>query len=206
MFLAGCMSPSEAKSNQPQSAADKSEDMSQTTEDTEQTTEIETDISSGDIEIIKDKREGIVPATIEIPAIDIKTKVEHVGTLPDGRMGVPDDSDHVAWFKSGTKPGAPGNAVIDGHVDDLVSPAVFYNLHKLEKGDKVLVTGEDGTTLTFEVYDKKVFPRQDAPLKDIFGFTYMSALNLITCTGEYNPDTTERAERLVVYSKLVQNK
>jgi LPXTG-site transpeptidase (sortase) family protein len=158
------------------------------------------------IEIIKDKRAGIVPTTIEIPAIKVKTAIEHVGTLKDGRMDVPKDPDNVGWYQPGTLPGAPGSAVIAGHVDDLTSPAVFYDLHKLKSGDKIIVKDQNGETLTFVVYDQKTFPRLDAPIEDIFGFSYASNLNLITCSGEFDPETTERAERTVIYSRLQEGK
>lgn len=156
------------------------------------------------IEIIKDKRKGIIPATIEIPAINVKTNIEQVGTLKDGRMDVPKDPDNIGWYKPGTLPGDPGNAVLAGHVDDLTSPAVFYDLHKLVNGDKIIVKDQNGETLTFEVYDLKTFPRLDSPIEDIFGFSYASTLNLITCSGDYDPNTTERSERTVIYSKLIE--
>lgn len=162
--------------------------------------------SESKIDILKDNRTGIIPATIEIPAINVKTTVEQVGTLKDGRMDVPKNPDNVGWYEPGTLPGAPGNAVLAGHVDDLTSPAVFYDLHKLKNGDKIIVTDTDGQTLTFEVYDQKTFPRLDAPIEDIFGFSFASTLNLITCSGDYDPETTERAERTVIYTKLVEDK
>ena len=40
-------------------------------------------------------------------------------------MGVPKGFDTVGWFGEGTKPGAPGNAVMAGHVDSKTGPAVF---------------------------------------------------------------------------------
>ncbi|WP_407270781.1 class F sortase [Radiobacillus sp. PE A8.2] len=177
-----------------------SEDTSSTASATKQTNNT---ITSP--EIIRDDREGINPATLEIPAIDVKAEVEKVGLLENGQMGVPEGSENVAWFEPGPKPGEPGNSVIAGHVDDLVNPAVFYNLHKLEQGDKIYVTAQDGKKLTFVVRNKEVYPRQDAPLEDVFGFTYRSMLNLITCTGDYNDETTERADRLVVFTELVKN-
>jgi hypothetical protein len=64
---------------------------------------------------------------------------------------------NVGWYEPGTLPGAPGNPVLAGHVDDLISPAVFYDLLKLKKGNKIMVTGTEGKTLTFEIYDRKHF-------------------------------------------------
>ncbi|WP_215025707.1 class F sortase [Bacillus sp. ISL-39] len=196
MILAGCSS---------QPGAETAEGI-QAPDNEQQETSVAAHSSETKTEIIKDNRTGIIPATIEIPAINVKTQIEQVGTLKDGRMDVPKDPDNVGWYEPGTLPGAPGNAVVAGHVDDLTSPAVFYELHKLKSGDKIMVTDTDGQTLTFEVYDQKTFPRLDAPIEEIFGFTFASTLNLITCSGDYDPETTERAERTVIYTKLVEEK
>lgn len=155
--------------------------------------------------IIRDEREGIIPLTIEIPSIGVEAEVEDVGLLENGQMAVPEGSENVAWFEPGPKPGEPGNSVIAGHVDDTVNPAVFYDLHKVQIGEHIYVTDQQGKRLTFLVRKKEIYPRTDAPLDDIFGFTYLSMLNLITCEGEYDPETTERAERLVVFAELVKN-
>ncbi|CAM3857575.1 class F sortase [Mesobacillus thioparans] len=191
LIMTGCSSQPGAETTEVTQAPIKEQSMSSVS-------------SESKIEIIKDNRSGIVPATIEIPAINVKTKIEEVGTLKDGRMDVPKNPDNVGWYEPGTLPGAPGNAVLAGHVDDLTSPAVFYELHKVKKGDKIIVTGTDGQTLTFEVYDQKTFPRLDAPIEEIFGFSFASTLNLITCSGDYDTETTERAERTVIYTKLVE--
>ncbi|MCP8968068.1 class F sortase [Ectobacillus ponti] len=151
-----------------------------------------------------EKQTGIIPAMIEIPAIGVKADIEKVGLLPDGSMGAPKGSKAVAWYEQGTKPGERGNAVMAGHVDDTVNPAVFFDLNKLKKDDTIYVTDQNGRRLTFVVRDIQVYPRQDAPLDQIFGYTYQNMLNLITCEGKYDPKTTERAERLVVFSELVQ--
>ncbi|WP_079505019.1 class F sortase [Mesobacillus jeotgali] len=190
LMMAGCTSQPGAEMTEPKNE--------------QQATSVSVPFSESKNEIIKDNRSGIVPASIEIPAINVKTKIEEVATLRDGRMDVPKNPDNVGWYEPGTLPGAPGNAVLAGHVDDLTSPAVFYDLHKLKKGDKIMVTGTKGQTLTFEVYDQKTFPRLDAPIEDIFGFSFASTLNLITCSGDYDPETTERAERTVIYTKLVE--
>ena len=196
LIMAGCSSQSGAETTEGTQAPNNEQ----------QTASVAAPSSESKIEIIKDKRTGIVPASIEIPAINVKTNIENVGTLSDGRMDVPKNPDNVGWYEPGTLPGAPGNAVLAGHVDDLTSPAVFYNLHKLKKGDKIIVKDQNGDPLTFEVYDQKTFPRLDAPIEDIFGFSFASTLNLITCSGDYDPETTERAERTVIYTKLVEQK
>jgi LPXTG-site transpeptidase (sortase) family protein len=145
---------------------------------------------------------GVIPKTLEIPAIHVKASVDKVGLLPSGKVGVPKGSKTVAWYKDGTKPGDQGNAVIDGHVDDTVNPAVFYDLNKLKPGDKLYILDSKGKKLTFVVKRLAVYPRNNAPIDQIFGYTYSRMLNLITCEGKYNPVTTERSNRLVVYTEL----
>ncbi|WP_141505515.1 class F sortase [Paenibacillus luteus] len=145
---------------------------------------------------------GIVPVSIYIPAIGVDATIEEVGTMENGQMGVPQNIDGVGWFEPGTKPGARGNAVMAGHVDSLTGPAVFYKLDRLKAGDEVVLKDKDGVTRTFIVTGTASYPRKDAPLEDIFGFSYQSHLNLITCTGEFNKEAKTHEERLVVYTEL----
>lgn len=153
---------------------------------------------------LEDKRVGIEPTVIEIPALDVKATIEEVGRLENGQMGVPKDPDQAGWFSPGTKPGGRGSAVIAGHVDSKTGPAVFYELDKMEIGDEVLIHGEDGEIVRFAVVKKVAYPRTDAPVDAIFGFTYGSGLNLITCTGSWDRKAKTHDDRLVVYTELVE--
>ncbi|MBW9235451.1 class F sortase, partial [Leptospira santarosai] len=81
-------------------------------------------------------------------------------------------------------PGQPGNSVIAGHVDGKNGPAVFYDIGKLKSGDEIIVNAEDGSELVFIVDRVEVHPFDQSPLREIFGFSTGSRLNLITCTGE----------------------
>lgn len=152
--------------------------------------------------IIKDIREKIIPAQIIIPVINVKAQIEEVGLLENGQMGVPEDFDQVGWFKEGVMPGEQGNAVLAGHVDSKTGPAIFYHLEKLTKGDEINVTDKNGKSLTFVVYDKKSYATDSAPVDKVFGFSYRSQLNLITCTGTFNREKGTHEERLVVYTVL----
>ncbi|WP_158541108.1 class F sortase [Sporosarcina sp. BI001-red] len=152
--------------------------------------------------LLKSEQKGIIPVTLEIPAIGVKTDIENVGELENGQMGVPDGVDNVGWFEPGTLPGNSGSSVMAGHIDSLTGPAVFYKLDRLKKGDEVVVRGEDGKSLTFIVTRTEKYPRKDAPIEEIFGFSYGSRLNLITCTGEFNRKAKTHEERLVVYTEL----
>lgn len=154
--------------------------------------------------IIQEADTEMIPAFIRIPSIGVETAVEKVGTLENGQMDVPKDVENAGWYEPGTKPGGQGSSVIAGHVDSKTGPAIFYKLNKVKKGDLIEIEDQDGNTLTFSVYDTKSFPRLEAPVNEIFGFTYRKTLNLITCTGEFNHDKGTHEERLVVYTELVE--
>lgn len=156
--------------------------------------------------VIQLKSPGVVPAAVEIPAIDVKADAVHVGKAENGSMAVPEDTGTIGWYMHGTKPGDPGNAVMAGHVDGLSGPAVFYELNKVKKGDQIHITDSEGQQLTFAVLKKKTYLPDEAPLMEIFGEHKKSRLNLITCTGSFNRKIGHYEERLVVYTELVESK
>ncbi|ASK61277.1 sortase [Virgibacillus phasianinus] len=148
---------------------------------------------------------GIVPDKISIESIGAEASVEKVGLQDNGKMGVPEDYNNAGWYQSGAKPGEQGSAVIAGHVNTPEGEGIFWDLHKLEAGDEVKVTGKSGETRIFEVVDKKAFDLGEAPVEQIFGYTPRKMLNLITCTGEYNYDIGTHNQRLVVYTELKED-
>lgn len=145
---------------------------------------------------------GIVPVRIEIPAIGVDSEVVKVGLLEDGRMEAPEDYHAGGWFEPGFRPGAPGSAVIAGHVDHYTGPAVFFDLKRLQPGDRIVVSDDSGDSRTFLVERLERYDAEDAPLELIFGASGEARLNLITCSGPYNRKTKQRDERLVVFAKL----
>lgn len=145
---------------------------------------------------------GIIPTDIAIPSIDVNASIEQVGLLETGQMDTPSTEDGVAWFEPGSKPGVKGNAVLAGHVDSKTGPAIFYHLKDLEKGDEITVKDKQGTKLTFVVKKKQSYPRDKAPLNEIFGYSKGRHLNLITCTGTFDRSKGTHQERLVVYAEL----
>ena len=151
---------------------------------------------------LTDERIGITPVKLEIPALQVDAVIEKVGRLENGQMGVPQNPDSIGWFEPGVKPGSQGNAVMAGHIDSYTGPAVFYELDQLVAGDEIIVHGEDDEKLRFIVTGTATYPRNDAPVSDIFGFNYSSNLNLITCTGEFNRKAKTHEERLVVYTEV----
>ena len=141
------------------------------------------------------------PVRLKIPKININTAIEYVDISPNGVVGVPKGPINVGWYKEGPHPGEVGSAVIDGHSGwkNGIS-AVFDNLYKLQKGDKVYVEDKKGIILTF-VVQKIVKYKPDANASDLFNSNdRKSHLNLVTCAGDWNAIAKTHSQRLVVFT------
>lgn len=144
-----------------------------------------------------------MPVRVRIPSIEVDTIIESVGVDSEGRMDVPKDAGHTSWFSPGFKPGEKGNAVLAGHFDrEDGSPAVFWDLSKLQNGDEIIVEDERGEEFKFAVINIQNYPYDDFPMEEVFGANDKARLNLITCRGEWNTVTNNYSHRTVVFSEL----
>ena len=142
-----------------------------------------------------------LPVRLKIPKINVDAVVEYVGLTSEGAMDVPKGPMEVAWFSLGPRPGEQGSSVIAGHSgykDNI--PAVFDNLHKLKKGDRIYVEDGNGTITTFVVRESRRYdPEADA--SNVFDLNDGNVhLNLITCIGIWNETAKSRSERLIVFT------
>ena len=145
----------------------------------------------------------ITPARLIIPSIGVNANVEQVGKKADGSMGTPQTFGDVAWYALGSKPGAAGNAVIDGHVDNALTTAgVFMHLSQVHLGDTITVADASGATRTFVVNNIQEVPADTAPDASIFTTTGPSELVLITCDGNWVPAAKSFSTRLEVFATL----
>jgi LPXTG-site transpeptidase (sortase) family protein len=147
-----------------------------------------------------------LPSRLRIPAIGVDAHIQSVGLAWQGTgdMGIPTNFTDVAWYKDGPRPGAPGRAVIDGHLDGKDVPrAVFYDLDKLKKGDLVEVEDKTGKVFQFRVVKVASYD-YDAPTEEVFSAEASSArLNLITCSGGWLKSEGVYEKRVVVFTELV---
>jgi sortase A len=146
-----------------------------------------------------------VPVKLLIPQLAVEALVESVGMDSKGRMDIPKNADNVAWYNLGYKPGEKGNAVIAGHFDKATgAPAVFYNLEKLNKGDRIIAIDERGKSSTFSITRITSYPDNNFPLQEVFGKAKKPMLNLITCDGKWNNKTKSYSHRTVVYAEMIK--
>jgi sortase (surface protein transpeptidase) len=146
-----------------------------------------------------------VPTKITIPAIGVDSTLLHLGVNPDGTIQVPSlatSADLAAWYKYSVTPGQNGTSVIEGHVDDLQGPAVFFRLGALRPGDAIDVTLADGVTAVFRVTGVREFSKAHFPAQTVYGQARYPALRLITCGGDFDYATGHYLSSTVVFAYL----
>ena len=141
--------------------------------------------------------ETFIPNRLKIPAIDVNAKIEVVGKDDQGRMDVPKQTDQVGWYRYGAKVNQTGNVILAGHLDDTNGPAVFYDLAKVKRGQRIEVSSKTGEQVSYVVTNVKSYPVDQAPVGLIFGATLAQRLTLITCVGTFT-QSKGYDQRLVV--------
>jgi hypothetical protein len=140
------------------------------------------------------------PVQLLIPLLDVHRAVEKIGANRFGVMDMPTNSWNAGWFKWGPVPGAPGDAVIEGHAGYPGQPMIFGKLDTLRRGDRIIVVLSDGSRRLFLVVSKKTVPAGSAPpgLADPYG---PPRLTLVTCAGHFNADRYSYSSRLLVETR-----
>jgi len=148
------------------------------------------------------------PVSVAIPAIGVRSPLLRLGLNPDGTLQVPDlstSADEAAWYKYSVTPGQIGTAVIEGHLDSQVGPAVFFRLGALRAGDHIDVTLADGMTAVFRVTGVREYAKADFPTEMIYGRTNYASLRLVTCGGTFDYATGHYLSSVVVFASLVSS-
>jgi LPXTG-site transpeptidase (sortase) family protein len=142
------------------------------------------------------------PVRVRIPFLQVTSPLVRLGLTSSGALMVPTDPDTAGWYTGGPQPGQVGPAVIAGHVDSRTGPAVFFRLHELRRGDRVLVTRADGVVLTFRVTAHERYRKDDFPTEKVYGPDPRRVLRLITCGGTFNHRSGHYVDNVVVYAEL----
>jgi LPXTG-site transpeptidase (sortase) family protein len=144
------------------------------------------------------------PTRLRIPAIDLSTPpLEQLGRAPDKSIALPTRPELAGWFKGGPRPGQPGPSVIIGHVDWDHSGAVFFRLREMKPGESVYVDRADGSTQEFKVTQVRQVAKTDFPTADVYAPDLESSLRLITCGGQFDYDTHNYLDNVIVFASPV---
>ena len=148
------------------------------------------------------------PQQIEIPAINVKAPVVHVGLEPDGAMEAPKGPDIIGWYTGSVAPGMHGNALVTAHVDwqdrttGQAQTAVFWDLDKLKQGDQVIVHAEENQTFTYTVKDSVLVRFDDPDALKYLEPTENPILTMITCEGNFDQSSRNYDMRRIVIADL----
>ena len=143
------------------------------------------------------------PVALRIPAIGVSVPLSSLGLNADGTVQVPTKFQEPGWYKLGPSPGQMGSAVILGHVDDYTGPAAFYRLQSLRSGDQVDVSLADGRVAHFVVQKVASYLKTQFPSQEVYASHGYSALQLVTCGGQFDSNTGHYLSNVVAYTSLV---
>lgn len=144
-----------------------------------------------------------LPTEVTIPSVGISSTLRHVGLAKDGTIAVASPGknyDQAGWYTGSPRPGQVGPAVIEGHVDSVHGPSVFYRLGAVKKGAAVHVKRSDGTTVTFVVDRVASYPKDDLPVETVYRNTAGPELRLITCGGAFDRRIGHYVDNTVVFA------
>lgn len=140
------------------------------------------------------------PVQLLIPVLDVHRAVEKVGVDQYGALNLPVNAWNGGWYEWGPVPGAPGDAVIEGHAGYPGKPMMFGKLDTLGKGDRIVVVLSDGSRRLFVVVSMRTVPAGSAP-SGLGAFSGAARLTLITCTGHFDKKNYYYSERLLVETR-----
>jgi LPXTG-site transpeptidase (sortase) family protein len=146
-----------------------------------------------------------LPRYLKIPKLGAYARVLQVGLTKNRALGTPNNVYDAAWYTGSAKPGQAGATLIDGHVSSWTAHGVFYGLKTLKAGDAIQIVRGDGAVLNYQVVKTQVYSADNVDMQAAVTPVTVGkfGLNLITCTGQVKPGTSEFNERVIVFAQQV---
>lgn len=144
------------------------------------------------------------PVAARIPVISVDAPLVPLGLMAGGQLEAPETGDVAGWFADGPEPGEPGAAVIAGHVDSVVGPAIFWDLGKLTPGDDILIQRVDGSEVGFVVTDIGRWSKNDFPTDAVYQREGPPLLRLVTCGGEWDDERHSYRDNVIVFAEMAE--
>ena len=143
-----------------------------------------------------------IPARIAIPDLGIEAEVKPVGATDDG-IRVPPVYE-AGWYRRGPRPSEPGRAILLGHLDSLDGPAAFTSLPGATRGTELTITDRAGAPHTFRVLRTLEVAKASFPAEEVYGSSRRPSLALITCGGEFDPETGYE-NNVIVFARALRS-
>ncbi|MYS93024.1 MULTISPECIES: class F sortase [Streptomyces] len=147
-----------------------------------------------------------LPQRVDIPGLGVQAPVVARGLDARGALDPPpyDQPGVVGWYAGGVAPGAPGTALMVGHVDTDTRPAVFYKVSAMRPGQTIRVFRADAKVAEFTVESVQVLTRDGFDAHQAYGprESGRAELRLVTCGGSFDRTTRSYTANVVVSAYL----
>ncbi|MEU0455656.1 class F sortase, partial [Streptomyces sp. NPDC006129] len=147
-----------------------------------------------------------LPQRVDIPGFGVQAPVVARGLDARGALDPPpyDQPGVVGWYAGGVAPGAPGTALLVGHVDTDTRPAVFYKVSAMRPGQTIRVIRADAKVAEFTVESVQVLTRDRFDAHQAYGprQSGRAELRLVTCGGSFDRATRSYTANVVVSAYL----
>lgn len=156
---------------------------------------------------------GATGARLVIPAIGVDAPI-----TPETTTGVrgstlaltiPGNIHQVGWFSgnqtgTGVLPGAPGDALIAGHVDSAAAgEGALFHLDRLTPGATITVVGSNGQATTWRISSPPVVLPKQVVAHMVWPTSGPPTITIVTCGGPFDRASGHYADNVVVNAALV---
>lgn len=142
------------------------------------------------------------PIVLRAPGLGLTVALDEVGLDDDGQMAIPADVRRAGWYRWGPAPGAPGNAVLAGHVDSRTQGlGAFAQIEELVLGDVVTTTADDGATTRWEIIGRQRIDKEEIDPSSLFRREGPPRLVLVTCGGAFDDRARSYSANVVVVAR-----
>ncbi|WP_445181991.1 class F sortase [Pseudonocardia sp. Cha107L01] len=144
------------------------------------------------------------PVGLRIDSINASSTLVPLGLNANRTVAVPPVSTplQASWYRLGPAPGAPGPAVILGHVNGDGKEGIFARLNEVKPGDQVKVSRADGKTAVFTVTKLQQVAKNAFPTTAVYGDTPAAELRLVTCGGDFDQSKHSYADSIIAFATL----
>ena len=138
------------------------------------------------------------PVRVALPDLDIDGPVIRTGVEPGRRARRAARCPDPRLVRYGPTPGAPGSAVIAGHLNWKGVEGIFADLADDPVGATFSVDYDDGTQRAFVVRSVELVDKPAVAVNGVFARDGESVLRLVTCGGEFDSSTRHYRSNVIV--------
>lgn len=144
------------------------------------------------------------PVGLRIDSINASSTLVPLGLNANRTVAVPPVATpmQASWYRLGPAPGAPGPAVILGHVNGDGKEGIFARLNEVKPGDQVKVSRADGKIAVFTVTKLQQVAKNAFPTTAVYGDTPAAELRLVTCGGDFDQSKHSYADSIIAFATL----